>query len=137
MTSYVGYHHLKAKVRARAGFSGRGRSDLQASNACVHAHTLPLSHQHPPRPHPNPCTPLGPQGWLPRSGLLYGIDLVAYQRHPAAMHAEYGVLVVPVADGPHRPELGWRDLNITNRLVNQARGGAGGWGWGQGGRSPG
>ncbi|KAG1675023.1 hypothetical protein FOA52_002680 [Chlamydomonas sp. UWO 241] len=58
------------------------------------------------------------KGWLPRSGLLYGVDYVLYQLHPTAVHSEFGVMVVP-GSGPHRPDLGWLDVQITNRLINQ------------------
>lgn len=34
-----------------------------------------------------------PQGWLPRSGLLYGTDYVVYPAHPAAAHSTYAVLL--------------------------------------------
>mmetsp|Transcript_35354 Transcript_35354/g.78519 ORF Transcript_35354/g.78519 Transcript_35354/m.78519 type:complete len:349 (-) Transcript_35354:60-1106(-) len=58
------------------------------------------------------------KGWLPRAGLLYGVDFVVYQMHPLAVHSEFGVLLIPL-EGPHRPELGWHDLQITNRLITQ------------------
>lgn len=35
------------------------------------------------------------QGWLPRSGLLYGCDYVVYQMHPCVVHSDYGVVVLP------------------------------------------
>ena len=74
------------------------------------------------------------QGWLPRSGLLYGVDYVVYQKHPAAMHSEYGVLLLPQAQhgqaaaagaGVKAPTEGrgggpgWNDLRISARLINQ------------------
>ncbi|KXZ43093.1 hypothetical protein GPECTOR_102g46 [Gonium pectorale] len=64
------------------------------------------------------------KGWIPRSGLLYGVDYVVYQLHPVGAHSDYGVLVLPVGpggapSGPHTPPLSWLDLQITNRLVNQ------------------
>ncbi|GAX73207.1 hypothetical protein CEUSTIGMA_g660.t1 [Chlamydomonas eustigma] len=58
------------------------------------------------------------KGWLPRSGLLYGVDYVLYQMHPLAVHSEFGVLIVPLA-GPHKPDIRWMDVQITNRLINQ------------------
>lgn len=58
------------------------------------------------------------QGWLPRSGLLYGVDYVLYQMHPLAVHSEFGVMLVPLS-GPYRPDLNWLDVQITNRLINQ------------------
>lgn len=61
------------------------------------------------------------QGWLPRSGLLYGVDYVLYQMHPLAVHSEFGVMLVPLS-GPYRPDLNWLDVQITNRLINQVGG---------------
>eukprot|EP00798_Chlamydomonas_sp_ICE-L_P016382 gene16382-22583_t len=58
------------------------------------------------------------KGWLPRSGLLYGVDYVVYQLHPAAMHSDYGVMLIPLK-GPHNPDMAWRDFQITSRLVSQ------------------
>lgn len=55
-----------------------------------------------------------------RSGLLYGTDFVVYQMHPGVMHSEYGIMVVPLAT-PHDPQMGWHDVQITNRLINQVR----------------
>lgn len=63
------------------------------------------------------------KGWIPRSGLLYGVDYVVYQLHPAGAHSDFGVLVLPLGQdgggGPHTPPARWLDLQITNRLVNQ------------------
>ncbi|GIL64389.1 hypothetical protein Vafri_18227 [Volvox africanus] len=68
------------------------------------------------------------KGWIPRSGLLYGVDFVVYQLHPMGAHSEFGVLVMPLGSGlgggsgsggPHAPQLSWLDLQITNRLINQ------------------
>ena len=58
------------------------------------------------------------QGWIPRTGLQYGADFVLYQRHPALTHSDYTVLIVPLAPG-QRPDLGWHDLQISNRLSTQ------------------
>ncbi|GIL92732.1 hypothetical protein Vretifemale_20236 [Volvox reticuliferus] len=68
------------------------------------------------------------KGWIPRSGLLYGVDFVVYQLHPMGAHSDFGVLVMPLGSGmggssgsggPHAPQLSWLDLQITNRLINQ------------------
>lgn len=59
------------------------------------------------------------KGWLPRSGLLYGVDYVAYQMHPTCCHSDFGVLLMPLQGGKDLPELNWRDLQITNRLIGQ------------------
>ncbi|KAG2426935.1 hypothetical protein HXX76_012721 [Chlamydomonas incerta] len=68
------------------------------------------------------------KGWIPRSGLLYGVDYVVYQLHPVGAHSDFGVLVIPLGAegeqegpgaGPHTPPMRWLDLQITNRLINQ------------------
>lgn len=61
----------------------------------------------------------GLQGWIPRTGLQYGADFVLYQRHPALTHSDYTVLIVPLAPG-QRPDLGWHDVQVSNRLSTQA-----------------
>jgi hypothetical protein len=38
------------------------------------------------------------QGWIPRSGLLYGVDYVVYALHPAAAHSHFSVLLLPLTD---------------------------------------
>jgi len=74
------------------------------------------------------------RGWVVRSGLLYGIDWVLYQRHPAHAHSDYGVIVVPLPGPPPRgggegegvPPPGgaaappaWTDAGIAHRLLGQ------------------
>ena len=39
------------------------------------------------------------QGWLPRSGLQYGADLVLYRRHPSLVHSDCCALILPENDG--------------------------------------
>lgn len=58
------------------------------------------------------------KGWIPRTGLQYGADFVLYQRHPALTHSDYTVLIVPLAPG-QRPDLGWHDVQVSNRLSTQ------------------
>jgi hypothetical protein len=70
------------------------------------------------------CSPLmlflsRPQGWIPRTGLQYGADFVLYQRHPALSHSDYTVIITPLAPG-QRPDIGWHDFQISNRLSTQA-----------------
>lgn len=36
------------------------------------------------------------QGWIPRSGLQYGADLVLYEQHPSLVHSTVCVLIVPM-----------------------------------------
>lgn len=63
------------------------------------------------------------QGWIPRTGLQYGVDLVIYQRHPAIAHSDYSVLVHPLGENVlcefGRPALSWHDVQVTNRLTTQ------------------
>jgi tRNA-splicing endonuclease subunit Sen2 len=73
-------------------------------------------------------------GWLARSGLQYGADLVLYQRHPSLVHSNATVVIVPdegarrsfVVDArKHRgiavasgwPD--WPDVQATSRLAVQ------------------
>jgi tRNA-splicing endonuclease subunit Sen2 len=37
------------------------------------------------------------QGWLPRSGLQYGADLVLYRNHPSLVHSDFCAVVTPSA----------------------------------------
>jgi hypothetical protein len=106
---YLAYHHFRSKVRADMlfatsieGFShllmtfARLPSDSQRTNAL--------------------------QGWIPRTGVQYGVDFVIYQRHPALAHSDYSVVVTPVNGGRGdlaRPGLSWHDLQVTNRLTTQ------------------
>eukprot|EP00983_Pelagomonas_calceolata_P067063 1149339-Pelagomonas_calceolata.AAC.2 len=39
------------------------------------------------------------QGWLPRSGLLYGTDFTLYQAHPSVAHSTFSVIVMPLLRG--------------------------------------
>jgi len=39
------------------------------------------------------------QGWLPRSGLQYGADLVLYRRHPSLVHSDCCALILPENSG--------------------------------------
>lgn len=65
------------------------------------------------------------KGWIPRTGLQYGVDFVLYQRHPALAHSDYSVLIQPLpgtspkAETLIRPPMSWHDLQVTNRLTAQ------------------
>ena len=37
------------------------------------------------------------EGWLPRSGLQYGADLVLYRNHPSLVHSDHCVVLRPGA----------------------------------------
>ena len=73
-------------------------------------------------------------GWLPRSGLQYGADFVLYQRHPALVHSDSVVTLVPdaaarrsfVVDTPANRAVAldagwpdWPDVQATSRLAVQ------------------
>lgn len=51
-------------------------------------------------------------GWLPRSGLQYGADLVLYQRHPALVHSDFVVTLVP--------DVGARQSFVLDTSANRA-----------------
>lgn len=65
------------------------------------------------------------KGWIPRTGLQYGVDFVLYQRHPALAHSDYSVLIQPLpgvcskTENLMRPPMSWHDLQVTNRLTSQ------------------
>ena len=72
------------------------------------------------------------QGWVPRSGLQYGVDLVLYEQHPSLVHSTTCVIIVPMrpvendnAAGMTDPgamlngqdgSLSWQDVEGINRL---------------------
>lgn len=73
-------------------------------------------------------------GWLPRSGLQYGADFVLYQRHPALVHSDSTVTLVPDAaaresfkvDATANRDVAlehgwpdWPDVQATSRLAVQ------------------
>ncbi|KAL6761042.1 hypothetical protein V8C86DRAFT_3089084 [Haematococcus lacustris] len=92
------------------------------------------------------CAGCGTQGWLPRSGLLYGVDWVLYPLHPKAAHSAFSVKIMPSlkealgqgqgqdpGQAPHPEshssfsgahnhmagveELAWHDFQITSRVA--------------------
>ncbi|KAL2933345.1 tRNA-splicing endonuclease subunit Sen2-1 [Bienertia sinuspersici] len=57
------------------------------------------------------------KNWVVRTGSQYGVDYVAYRHHPALVHSEYAVLVLPERNGNSSGRLGlWSDLYDTIRL---------------------
>ena len=100
---YLGYHHFRSKVLQPVSDAGAWW---------------------PPRAHA--CTdgslslPATSQGWIARTGLQYGADMVLYRRHPALAHSEYSVLIIPRTPGV-RPQLSWHDIQVSNRLSAQVR----------------
>lgn len=65
------------------------------------------------------------KGWIPRTGLQYGVDFVLYQKHPALAHSDYSVTIQTtqagqsVPNGSTRPPLSWHDVQVTNRMTGQ------------------
>ncbi|GAB4845355.1 hypothetical protein Ancab_038763 [Ancistrocladus abbreviatus] len=57
------------------------------------------------------------KNWVVRSGSQYGVDYVAYRHHPALVHSEYAVLVLPDGndDATGRLQV-WSDFHCTIRL---------------------
>ena len=72
------------------------------------------------------------QGWVPRSGLQYGVDLVLYEQHPSLVHSTTCVTVVPMKPpgmentaemtdpeamlNGQNGSLSWQDVEGINRL---------------------
>ncbi|KAI6784994.1 uncharacterized protein J7T54_008088 [Emericellopsis cladophorae] len=48
-------------------------------------------------------------GWVPRSGIKFGVDWLLYQRGPVFDHAEFGLVVVPSYSDPY-----WRTVGKSN-----------------------
>ncbi|MQM19931.1 hypothetical protein Taro_052943, partial [Colocasia esculenta] len=59
------------------------------------------------------------KNWVVRSGTQYGVDFVAYRHHPALVHSDYAVLVLPEGDeDKSSPRLRvWSDLQCTLRVA--------------------
>jgi len=64
------------------------------------------------------------EGWVPKSGLKYGADMVLYNRGgPPSHHAQYAVIVQQMERDQTKSCLTWGVLNHGNRLVeNVAKG---------------
>ena len=58
------------------------------------------------------------KGWVPKSGLKYGVQYVLYRGSPEVYHSSYGVLVRPceVGSGDCTPGLRWRDVIAASRV---------------------
>lgn len=60
------------------------------------------------------------KNWVVRSGTQYGVDFVAYRHHPALVHSEYAVLVLPEgggdSDGARLRLRVWSDLQCSLRV---------------------
>jgi tRNA-splicing endonuclease subunit Sen2 len=63
------------------------------------------------------------QGWLPRSGLQYGADLVLYRRHPSLVHSDCCALILPENDGARNSfDAFTNDKASTSTLHEKNRG---------------
>jgi len=95
---YLCYHHFRSKVRY---FHAVMRLCRCPGHNCV----------------------MQLQGWIPRTGLQYGVDFVLYQKHPAITHSDYSVSIqtdeTPGLGSLSRPPMSWHDLQVTNRLTAQ------------------
>ncbi|XP_074558704.1 putative tRNA-splicing endonuclease subunit Sen2 [Curcuma longa] len=58
------------------------------------------------------------KNWVVRLGTNYGVDFVAYRHHPALVHAEYAVLVIPEKDSNSKIDRlsSWPSLCCPLRL---------------------
>lgn len=66
------------------------------------------------------------KGWLPKSGIQYGSDLVLYRNHPSVAHSEYAVIVLPMSEELVTPAgsnafTTWNDLQTLSRLSVQVK----------------
>ena len=61
------------------------------------------------------------RGWVPKSGLKYGVQYVLYKGSPEVYHSSYGVLVrscegLGSRDGDYTPGLRWQDVVAASRV---------------------
>lgn len=66
------------------------------------------------------------KGWLPKSGIQYGSDLVLYRNHPSVAHSEYAVIVMPMSEElasstGRKIFATWNDLQTLSRLSVQVK----------------
>lgn len=58
-------------------------------------------------------------GWCVRSGVKFGTDFILYKRGPPFQHAEFAIMVVPMAHGAEtEPQKAWWWLTSVNRVVS-------------------
>ncbi|KAI1918100.1 tRNA splicing endonuclease subunit sen2 [Ophidiomyces ophidiicola] len=61
-------------------------------------------------------------GWIVRSGVKFGVDLLLYNRGPVFSHAEFAVVVLPAYDHPYWRETRER-LEVVGRKLSRS------WWW--------
>ncbi|KAI1812787.1 hypothetical protein GGS20DRAFT_556392 [Poronia punctata] len=66
-------------------------------------------------------------GWVPRSGIKFGVDWLLYIGGPVFSHAEFAVIVLPAYTDPYwksrgktAPKRSWHWLHSVNRVQSQA-----------------
>ena len=64
-------------------------------------------------------------GWVPRSGIKFGVDWLLYTRGPVFDHAEFGLIVIPSyshpswkAEGKENPKKTWRWMHNLVRVLS-------------------
>src|SRR4051812_37294012 len=65
-------------------------------------------------------------GWVPKSGIKYGVDFVLYKDGPSLSHAEYALVVIDTdletkAAPPTSRMLSWWSLLNLNRVSESVR----------------
>ena len=143
--NYIAYHHYRSKVGVHQNATQANKIDACLLNdTWLHCLVSLQCHLHTSAVIPDDCQlhtmpskcQLGIsfchallQGWIPRSGLQYGTDLVLYEKHPSLVHSTMCVIIVPMAPptshddqtsapAPHGADgaLSWHDVEGINRL---------------------
>ncbi|KAL5037568.1 translational activator of GCN4 [Batrachochytrium dendrobatidis] len=62
------------------------------------------------------------QGWIVKSGHLFGADYVLYRDGPTRKHSEYAVMVLPVLDAESKSKRPtWQSVQMASRVCSHAR----------------
>ncbi|GAN09491.1 tRNA-splicing endonuclease subunit sen2 [Mucor ambiguus] len=60
-------------------------------------------------------------GWVPKAGSKFGVDFVLYQSGPSFRHADYAVVVIPLANNKLEEPKSWDWLLRLNRICTQVK----------------
>ncbi|CAO3673394.1 unnamed protein product [Rhizopus stolonifer] len=60
-------------------------------------------------------------GWVPKSGIKFGVDFVLYKSGPAYRHADYAVFIIPLKEGEEEEKKSWTWLLGLNRVCSQVK----------------
>ncbi|CEI85703.1 hypothetical protein RMCBS344292_00160 [Rhizopus microsporus] len=60
-------------------------------------------------------------GWVPKSGIKFGVDFVLYKLGPAYRHADYAVIIIPLQKGQPEDTKSWQWLLRLNRICTQVK----------------